>query len=183
MKVEEIMSTRVETCRVSDTVERAAQIMWEADCGVVPVIDADSHVVGVITDRDVCMAAYTQGKPLWQIPVSSVCSHKIYACKLNDSLQTAENIMRVAQVRRVPVVDDEGKLWGLVSLGDLAQHVHRGGGSPDGLSYASVALTLAAISQPAAELPNGKESTGPLEREPVASLAADGARYAPEQRS
>jgi CBS-domain-containing membrane protein len=139
--------------------------MWEADCGVVPVIDAESRVVGMITDRDVCMAAYTQGKPLWQIPVSSACSQKVYACKLNDSLQTAENLMRVAQVRRLPVVDEDGQLWGLVSLGDLAQHVHRGGGSPDGLSYASIALTLAAISQFPAEIssdanakPNGTQS-------------------------
>jgi CBS domain-containing protein len=85
-------------------------------------------------------------------------------------LQTAENIMRVAQVRRVPVVDDDCQLWGMISLGDLAQHVHRGGGSPDGLSYASVALTLAAISQPALERPTDSEFTGPLERQPIASL-------------
>lgn len=152
MKVEEMMSTRVETCRMGDTLARAAQLMWDTDCGVVPVIDDESHVVGMVTDRDVCMAAYTQGKPLWQIPVSSACSRKVYACRLNDSLQTAENLMRVAQVRRLPVVDEDGQLWGVVSLGDLAQHVHRGGGSPDGLSYASIALTLAAISQFPAEV-------------------------------
>jgi CBS domain-containing protein len=159
MKVEEMMSTRVETCRLGDSLERAAQLMWDTDCGVVPVIDDESRVVGMVTDRDVCMAAYTQGKPLGQIPVSSACSRKVYCCKLNDSLQTAENLMRVAQVRRLPVVDEDGQLWGLVSLGDLAQHVHRGGGSPDGLSYASIALTLAAISQFPAEISSDAKAT------------------------
>ncbi len=48
--------------------------MWEHDCGAILVVDADSHVVGMITDRDICMASYTQGRPLWQIPVSSACS-------------------------------------------------------------------------------------------------------------
>jgi CBS domain-containing protein len=159
MNVEEMMSIQVQTCRLGDSLERAAHLMWETDCGVVPVLDAESRVVGMVTDRDVCMAAYTQGKPLWQIPVSTAFSGKVYACKLSDSLQTAENLMRIAQVRRLPVVDDENKLWGLVSLADLAQHVHRGGGNPDGLSYASIALTLAAISQPPAERFSGASAT------------------------
>jgi CBS-domain-containing membrane protein len=68
-------------------------------------------------------------------------------CKMNDSLQTAENIMGAAQIHRLPVVDDDGKLRGIVSLGDLAQHVHRAGRRPNGLSYESVARTLAAITQ------------------------------------
>jgi CBS domain-containing protein len=170
MKVEEIMSTRVETVRMSDSLERAAQLMWEADCGVLPVIDDETHVVGLITDRDICMASYTQGKPLWQMMVSSACSRKVYACRLNDSLQIVENLMRVAQVRRLPVVDESGLLWGMVSLGDLAQHVHRGGGAPDGLSYASVALTLAAISQPPSEQPT-ERANAPKEAEQPQSTA------------
>ena len=171
MKVQEMMSTRVETCRAGDTLERAARLMWETDCGVIPVVDDESRVVGMVTDRDVCMAAYTQGKPLWQIPVSTACSSKVYACKLNDSLQTAENLMRVAQVRRLPVVDEDGQLWGLVSLGDLAQHVHRGGGNPDGLSYASIALTLAAISQFPADI-SSQTSAKANRNEPLALTAS-----------
>jgi CBS domain-containing protein len=172
MKVQEMMSTRVETCRVGDTLERAAHLMWEKDCGIVPVIDAESRVVGMVTDRDVCMAAYTQGKPLWQIPVTSACSRKVYACRLNDSLQTVENLMRVAQIRRIPVVDADGQLWGIVSLGDLAQHVHRGGGSPDGLSYASIALTLAAISRfPADIAADANEKPTGTQSQPATAIA------------
>jgi CBS domain-containing protein len=151
MKVQEIMSTTVIACRPEDSVNQAAQIMWEHDCGAVPVVDADERVVGMLTDRDVCMAAYTQGRPLWDVPVANACSHAVYSCQLNDTLQTAENLMRVAQIRRLPVVDDGGKLRGIVSLGDLAAHVHRAGRGADGLSYQSVALTLAAISQPPSE--------------------------------
>jgi CBS domain-containing protein len=148
--------------------ERAAQIMWEHDCGAVPVVDADSHVVGMITDRDVCMASYTQGRPLWQIPVSSACSHTVYSCLLTDSVQSAEKLMRTTQVRRLPVVDAEGKLWGLISLGDLALHVHRPGRRSDGLSYESIATTLAAISERPAE----RRSDSGVKPAPTAQLSA-----------
>src|SRR5438046_1875104 len=77
MKVEEIMSVDLETCRLEDTLNRPAQIMWEHDCGVVPVVDGEARVVGIITDRDICIAAYTQGRPLSEIPVSSACSQNV----------------------------------------------------------------------------------------------------------
>jgi CBS domain-containing protein len=147
MNVQEFMSTSVETVSPGDHLNLAAQIMWEHDCGALPVVDAESRVVGMLTDRDICMAAYTQGRALSQITVSSACAHVVQTCKLADSVQTAESLMAAAQVRRIPVVDGEGKLRGVVSLGDLAKHVHRAGRKPDGLSYESVANTLAAISQ------------------------------------
>ena len=151
MKVQELMSTDIATCSPNDMLNHAAQIMWEHDCGAVPVVDAESHVVGMLTDRDICMAAYTTGKPLWEISVSSACAHAVLSCKLNDSIKTAENVMRNAQVRRLPVVDEEGKLYGMLSLGDLAIHVHKPRLRANGLSYESIAMTLAAISEPAAE--------------------------------
>lgn len=151
MKVQELMSTDVETCRPDDTLNRAAQIMWEHDCGVVPIVDAESRVVGMITDRDICMAAYTQGRPLSEIAVSSACSRRVLTCKLDDSLKAVESLMRNAKVRRLPVVDREGKLYGVISLGDLAQHAHRPHLKADGLSYESIAATLAAISLPPSE--------------------------------
>jgi len=147
MRVQELMSTNVETVHLDDSLNRAAQIMWEHNCGAVPVIDGESRVVGMLTDRDVCMAGYTQGLPLSQIQVSSACAHVMQTCKMTDSLQTAENIMGAAQIHRLPVVDDDDKLRGIVSLGDLAQHVHRAGRRPNSLSYESVARTLAAITQ------------------------------------
>jgi CBS domain-containing protein len=149
MKVQEIMSTRLETCRPEDTLERAAQIMWDCDCGVVPVVGDDGKVVGMITDRDICMAAYTQGRPLGLMLVSSACSRSLRSCAPDDPIEEAEAIMAAAQVRRLPVIDGDGRLCGIVSLADFAHRVRPGNGKPDGLSLDRVAATLAAISQPA----------------------------------
>lgn len=73
MKVEQIMSRPAVTCLVSDTANRAAQLMWDADIGCVMVLYAEGKLAGVITDRDLCMAAYTRGAPLWQITVGDGC--------------------------------------------------------------------------------------------------------------
>jgi PAS domain S-box-containing protein len=75
----ELMSTAAKSCGTNDTLQRAAQIMWDNDCGVVPVVDGDGHVVDMITDRDICMAAYAQGKPLQQIPVRTLWRSRITA--------------------------------------------------------------------------------------------------------
>ena len=71
MKVEQLMSRDVKTCQATEMLNRAAQLMWENDCGCVPVVDEDGRAVGMITDRDVCMAAYTQGRLLDALPVAS----------------------------------------------------------------------------------------------------------------
>lgn len=117
------MSPVVFRCRGEDTLSRAAQLMWEHDCGCVPVVDWLDRAIGVITDRDVCMAAYTQGKALSEIPVSTACSRDVKACFADDSLEKAEQLMIEQQVRRLPVTNDESHLVGLLSLSDLARHV------------------------------------------------------------
>ena len=71
MKVEQLMTMNPSSCHPEDTMQQAARIFWEHDCGCAPVTDHDAHVVGMITDRDVCMAAYTQGKPLTELSVAS----------------------------------------------------------------------------------------------------------------
>jgi CBS domain-containing protein len=146
MNVREIMTSTVETCRWDDDLARAAQIMWEHDCGCVPVVDHEQKVVGVLTDRDICMAAYTQGRKLSEIPVSTAAAHKVLSCTPDDAIETAEAIMRNGQVRRLPVLDGGGRLAGMLSLGDVARHVSATG-KGNGLSTDSIAFTLAAISQ------------------------------------
>ncbi len=125
--VELLMSGTVRVCQPDDSLNEAARIMWETDCGLVPVTAADGSgaVVGVITDRDICMAVYTQGKTLGEIPVGAVMTRKVHCCKPSDSLEEAQSIMRIAQVRRLPVVDGEGRLVGLLSLADLAREASR----------------------------------------------------------
>ena len=73
-RVREVMTKDVLTCSVSDRLNRAAQLMWESDCGCIPIVEEHGMLVGMLTDRDICMAAYTSGKPLSEISVTSAMS-------------------------------------------------------------------------------------------------------------
>jgi len=113
-----LMSTHVVTCQGDDSLSDAAHLMWNADCGMVPVL-GEQRPIGVITDRDVCMAAYIQGKPLGEMRVDSAMSQQLHTCAADDSLTDVLEVMRDKQVRRLPVVSAEGKLLGVVSLADV----------------------------------------------------------------
>ena len=121
MKVEQMMSRDVKTCGEGEPLVRAVQLMWEHDVGAVPVVDQQGMVVGMITDRDCCMAAYTQGRRLDEIVVRSAMSTKVQTCAPGDTLETVTQMMKRAQVRRVPVVDKKNKLVGMISLCDLSR--------------------------------------------------------------
>jgi CBS domain-containing protein len=143
MKVEELMIREVMVCSPHDMLNRAAQIMWENDCGCVPVVDSDARVLGVLTDRDICMAAYTRGRTLSEIPVSAAMSSELFACSPDDNLLDAQKLMRKHQVRRLPVRDREGRLVGFLSLTDLARAIAR-----KAVSKAAAADTLVAVCAP-----------------------------------
>jgi CBS domain-containing protein len=120
-RVDSIMSEGVLVCSADDSLTRPAQIMWELDCGIVPVVDAEQRLEGVITDRDICMAAYTQGRRLHEIYVADVMSRPVHRCFASDPLTRAIAVMAAAQVRRLPVVDAEQRVVGIVSLADLVR--------------------------------------------------------------
>jgi CBS domain-containing protein len=148
MKIESLMTTDVRVCFASANLADAARAMWEGDCGCVPVLDEDARVVGMLTDRDICMAAWTQGRPLEELSVPSAMSSKVVSCKCGDRVEDVEELMRQNQVRRVPVLDADGRLEGLVSLADLAgeaqREMFRLQRDVEGLG---VATTLAAVSR------------------------------------
>jgi CBS domain-containing protein len=149
MKVFEVMTRRVFSVHHGETLAKAAAIMWDRDVGCVPVLDDDGTVVGMVTDRDICMAALTRGVRLDEIDVASAMSRRVHACAPEQSLAEAEELMRLERIRRTPVVDREGRLIGLLSLADLAREaVHqrrRKHGEP---MDAGVTNTLAAVSEP-----------------------------------
>jgi CBS domain-containing protein len=145
MRVENLMSKDVRCCSASDTLNRAAQTMWEADCGFLRVVDERRHVIGVVTDRDLLMAAYTRGQPLTNVTVDSVMSRNICVCSPDDSPLAAERLMEERQVRRLPVVDGFGELVGVLTLGDLARSSQS---NKKALGVVVVAKTLAAICEP-----------------------------------
>jgi CBS domain-containing protein len=150
MNVGDVMTRQVRTCALSDSLNAAAQMMWEHDCGALPVVDAEGKAVAMITDRDICMAAYTRGEPLWNILVSSAASHGIVAVHETEALDAVESLMQKHQVRRIPVVDTKGKPIGMVSMNDLARRAHTGHHKNDGLGAEAIVRTLAAVCRPAA---------------------------------
>ena len=146
MKVKELMVRDVRTCFAEDDLNQAAQIMWDADCGTVPVVDAAGIVKGMITDRDVCMAAYTKGRTLGAIHVRSAMAREVAACSPEDTLETALSIMKKARVRRLPVTERNGKLVGIVSISDLVRETWREIESEDGHALTlDLASALSAI--------------------------------------
>lgn len=119
MNVEAVMTRDPKTCTTTDTLHRAANLMWEADCGVIPVVDANGRLRGLVTDRDVCMAAYTQGKAPHDIQVESVMSKLLFTLAPTDSIQSAIQLFKERQVRRAPVVNGIGALVGILSIADI----------------------------------------------------------------
>jgi CBS domain-containing protein len=125
MKVNDLMTREVKSCPAFSTLGTAAGIMWDNDCGCVPVIDQESRVIGMLTDRDICMAAYLQGQPLNVLPVTGAMSKQVFSCKAEDDLAFAEQTMREKKVRRLPVIDAQGHLAGIISLNDIARETER----------------------------------------------------------
>lgn len=123
MKVSELMSSNVSCCSSNDVLATAAQLMWDCDCGAVPVVDGEnSRVVGMITDRDICMATWSQDRPPSQIAVRDAMSRELYTCNPGDSVAKAETLMREKQIRRLPVVANDGTLAGILSVADIVRN-------------------------------------------------------------
>jgi CBS-domain-containing membrane protein len=158
------MTWDVRCARPGDDLNRAAEIMWNTDCGAVPVVDAEERVVGMITDRDVCMAAFTKGLPLGAIRVEDVMTKEVRTCSLLHDVATALDLMQRHQLRRLPIVDEQRKLRGIVSLNDLAREAdHHKGRSSRGVGPWEIAATLASVSKPRARpVPDRGESESVL---------------------
>ena len=146
MKVKDVMTSDVKSCGLGTNLAAAAKIMWDADCGAVPVIDDRGHVVGVITDRDICIAAATRPRSEGEIAVADVISRTLHACTPDDDVRTAMDKMKKQQVRRLPVIGNDGRLAGIVSLHDLAVQVRPTKNSD--IRAEDVLETLVAITAP-----------------------------------
>jgi len=118
MKVKELMTSQPEGCNPGTNLARAVQLMWDADCGVLPVVDSDMRVVGIITDRDICVALGTRNRRASDIRVAEVMRKPVETCAATDDVRVALEKMRDRRVRRLPVCDPNGRLVGVVSLND-----------------------------------------------------------------
>jgi CBS domain-containing protein len=123
--VRDLMNTRHIVCSPEDTLSRAARLMWESDVGCLPVCDAQGRAIAMITDRDICMAALTQAKILDDIPVSSAMSKELQCIQPDATLSSAEEKLQSAQIRRLPVVDEDKRVVGMISLADIVRFASR----------------------------------------------------------
>jgi CBS domain-containing protein len=119
MKVEQVMTPSPATCGPADNLAQVVEHMWDADCGIVPVVDDGGHVMGVITDRDICIAVGTRDLAPAEIRASDMVRGHVISCRPEDDVQTALKLMKQHRVRRLPVTTEEGVLHGIVSLNDI----------------------------------------------------------------
>jgi CBS domain-containing protein len=129
MKIAQLMTKDVKTCRHTDMLDAAVRLMWDCD------------IVGMVTDRDACMAAFLQRQPLHDISVAGAMTKHPVACTTDDNDRDVAALMAKHKVRRIPVVDDTQRPIGMVSLNDLACTMAKGREIPSN----QVATTLAAI--------------------------------------
>ncbi|HYL47171.1 MAG TPA: CBS domain-containing protein [Candidatus Limnocylindrales bacterium] len=150
MLVKDLMSKPVATCRRETNLGAAVQILWNQNCGFLPVVDAEEKVVGVITDRDICIALGTRNHPPGEIFVGDVISGNVISCKTDDEIHHVLPVMAEARVRRLPVLDFQGKLAGILSMDDAVLRAETGRfGKAPALSFDEVAAALKRLYRPA----------------------------------
>ena len=118
MKVSDVMTPNPRTVQLSDTLQLAAQIMRDEDTGAVPVVEDGTHVVGMITDRDIVIRAVADAD--YECTIDDIVSDDVICATPDMTTAEAEELMSEHQIRRLPVVDEDENLIGIVSLGDLA---------------------------------------------------------------
>ena len=123
MTVRDLANFDVKACSPDSDLASAAKIMWDCDCGVVPVVNNERRVVGMVTDRDICIAAATRASRPSDVQVRDVMSRDVASCKSGDDAHTALKTMKQHRVRRLPVLDAEGRLAGIISMNDLVMRV------------------------------------------------------------
>jgi CBS domain-containing protein len=122
MKVRELMTSDVKICRSETNLAEAVKDLWEGDCGALPVVNDEGRVTGVITDRDICIAIATRGRSADRIAVREVAQGHPHTCLPDDDASAALQTMKVHKIRRLPVVDAEGHMRGMLSLNDIVTH-------------------------------------------------------------
>jgi CBS domain-containing protein len=175
MKVTYAMTPEPQCCEPETNLAAAAEMLWTKDCGVLPVVE-DGKLVGILTDRDICIALGTRHKCADEMVVREVATLDVHTCSAEDDVQAAMEIMRRERIRRLPVVDQEGRVEGLLALNDLVLAVDRTHGA---ITYEAVINTLKTISEHVSRKPaasaasaKGAEQT----RLPYLSHGASGTR-------
>lgn len=149
MKVQDVMMRTPAFCSPETNLGAAVEILWTRNCGILPVVDAKQKVIGVVTDRDVCVALGTRNRLPGEITVGEVASGEAYTCRAGDDIHVALQTMAKNRVRRLPVVNEDGVLEGILSMDNVVLHTEAAGwGRPAELSQEDVIKTLRQIYGP-----------------------------------
>jgi CBS domain-containing protein len=136
MTMKDIANFDVKVCGPDTDLATAAKIMWDCDCGVVPIVNDERRVMGMVTDRDICIAAATRAAKASDIRVRDVMSEAVASCKADDDVPTVLSVMKQRRVRRLPVLDAKGRLVGIVSVNDLVRRADcRSGADVSGQAF------------------------------------------------
>jgi CBS domain-containing protein len=121
MKINEVMTPDPACCTASDSANKAAMIMRELNVGIVPIVaDGDSNqLLGVVTDRDLCMSVVAEGKDPKAIRLENCMSKELVTCTADDEVEEVLHLMQENQVRRIPVVGQDNRIQGIVSIADM----------------------------------------------------------------
>ena len=119
MKVRDLLTSDVKSCRADTDLATAATTMWDYDCGVVPIVNDECKVIGMLTDRDICIAAATRSTSPSNIRARDAMSGEVNACRPEDDVRSVLKTMREQRVHRLPVIDQDERLVGIISMNDL----------------------------------------------------------------
>jgi CBS domain-containing protein len=141
MRVKDVMVTGVAICDPEQNLCQVVELFWKHRCGALPVVDKKGTVLGMLTDRDACIAMGTRNVPASQIRVRDVSLPRFFSCSSEDEVRSALGTMAAQEVRRLPVVDEAGKLKGILSIDDVILNAKAG----SQVNLTDVVTTLKAI--------------------------------------
>ena len=149
MKVKDVMMRTPAHCRPETNLGAAVEMLWNRNCGMLPIVDARQKVIAVVTDRDLCVALGTRSRLAGQITVGEVARGDVFTCYGEDEIHDALQTMARYRVRRLPVVNEEGVLEGILSMDNVVLHSETAGwGRLAELSDEDVVKTLRQIYGP-----------------------------------
>ena len=152
MKVKDVMMRTPASCDATTNLGAAVEILWNRNCGILPVVNSHGKVIGVVTDRDLCIALGTRNRLPGKVTVGQVISWEVFTCKPGDDIRDALDTMAREKVRRLPVINETGQLEGILSMDDVVLHSEAGiAGKDRELSSDTVVTTLKQLYLP--ELP------------------------------
>lgn len=145
MRVQDVMRQSPRSCSPCTNLAAVTEQLWTYGCGALPVVDANGKVLGILTDRDICVAIGTRNCRPFELVAEQAMSRQVATCRSTDDIHDALKVMRTRKVRRIPVVSDHGKLEGILCLSDLIVNARHDDGSEPELSYEDVMGVLRCI--------------------------------------